>query len=370
MFWYRRDKSSAPVHEQQHGCSAGGQGITKGWLLHDFSDDVKRFYADELLELQLADVNYLGGVHGQGVEGGAMSERLTELKAKRKLLSSDQAREQAVDKLSTRDVVDFLLKRRAWDELSDSERAAGTGNSLAELGSTKFHIGAPLYFVSHAWGNQIGALLSAVGSHLVAASDDTRVWLDFVALNQFARGVDVDLLETRIKVCSGGTIVAMALKPCNPAERAWCVLEWDRTLAVHGYEGLHVVVHGEPGQRAQLLHKMDVANAQCSSAEDKAAVMRKVQQQHGSAGAFDAALKLQLLLKPLSCKVDLQQLRGRSRGAQWRWEAVETWLHSDKRVLCILGEAASGKSTVSAALAPARVGAMSLCAMCIRKRGN
>jgi hypothetical protein len=174
--------------------------------------------------------------------------------------------------------------------------------------SMQHHAGKPSYFVSHAWDNPVGALLAAVRSHLAAASDDTCVWLDFVVLNQFARGVDVDLLDSRIRACSGGTIVAMVLEPCHPAEGAWCMLEWDRTLACHGYEGLHVVVQRRPAQRAQLLSKIDVANAQCSSDEDKAAIMRKVEQQHGSAQAFDAALKLQLLLEPLSCKVDLQQL--------------------------------------------------------------
>jgi hypothetical protein len=289
-----------------------------------------------------------------------MRKRLSELKAGREPLNYDEAMLQALQRLRTRDVVEFLLKRRVWDELSASEREAGTGRSLAQLVSMRPHTGKPRYFVSHAWGSSVIVLLAAVGSHLAAASDTTRVWLDFVALNQFDRSIGINILEDRIQACSGGTIVAVALKPASPAKRAWCVIEWERTLAVHGYEGLHLVV--PPAERAQLLSQINITDATCSETKDKTAIINKVVTQYGSAEAFDASLKLQLLLEPLSYKVDLQQLRARSRGAQWQWGDVAAWLLSGKRVLCILGEAASGKCTVSAAMAPAFAGV--LCALC------
>ena len=77
---------------------------------------------------------------------------------------------------------------------------------------------------------------------------------------------------------------------------------------------------------------------------------------------FDAALKLQLMLRPLSYKVDLEQFGTRSRDTQWLFDqpgGVEQWLRqgqmnntsdSVSRAICILGGAGTGKSTITAAI--------------------
>jgi hypothetical protein len=95
--------------------------VTNRWLLHDLVEDTKRFYADRLPQLQLADLKYLGDSHGLGAEVSATNARLVELKAEREPLTSEEAREQALERLSTRSIVDFLLKPRVWQELSASE---------------------------------------------------------------------------------------------------------------------------------------------------------------------------------------------------------------------------------------------------------
>ena len=42
----------------------------------------------------------------------------------------------------------------------------------------------PEYFISHAWQGRLVSLIEGVLSRLRNASDDTAVWLDFVAVNQ------------------------------------------------------------------------------------------------------------------------------------------------------------------------------------------
>jgi hypothetical protein len=46
------------------------------------------------------------------------------------------------------------------------------------------HVRPPKYFISHAWQGRFVMLLDGVLSALRNASDDTAVWLDFVAVNQ------------------------------------------------------------------------------------------------------------------------------------------------------------------------------------------
>lgn len=55
-------------------------------------------------------------------------------------------------------------------------------------------------------------------------------------------------------------------------------------------------------------------------------ILDKVVQHHGSTSAFNSALKRQLLLEPLSYKVDLEELNRRSVGTRWDFSRIETWL--------------------------------------------
>ena len=45
-------------------------------------------------------------------------------------------------------------------------------------------VGDPMYFVSHAWANPFSMLVDVVSGFLQHADDSTRVWLDFVAVNE------------------------------------------------------------------------------------------------------------------------------------------------------------------------------------------
>ena len=78
--------------------------------------------------------------------------------------------------------------------------------------------------------------------------------------------------------------------------------------------------------------------------------------QHGSTEAFNAKLKLQLILDPLSYKVDLQSLLERSRGTVWDFSSVDQWLAQcddlgrGAQALCLSAGAGEGKSSISATL--------------------
>ncbi|KAG2423194.1 hypothetical protein HXX76_010962 [Chlamydomonas incerta] len=191
-------------------------------------------------------------------------------------------------------------------------------------------VGRPLYFLSHAWSNSIELLFSKVFEFLSSASDDdTRVWLDVLAVCQHEdrqpeHRNDIGAFPDVVKACSSGTLVIMDLSRCNPASRAWCVFEWAHTLAAHGPDGLHMAL--APPERAAVFRDLDVEAANCFRPEDKDMIMREVRKQHGSAAAFNAKLKLQLLLEPLSYSVDLRRLQERSRDTAWDFAAVERWL--------------------------------------------
>ncbi|KAG2452109.1 hypothetical protein HYH02_003143 [Chlamydomonas schloesseri] len=243
-------------------------------------------------------------------------------------------------------------------------------------------VGRPLYFLSHAWSNSIELLFSKVFEFLSSASDeDTRVWLDVLAVCQHEdrqpeHRNDIGAFPDVVKACSSGTLVIMDLSRCNPASRAWCVFEWAHTLAAHGPDGLHMAL--APAERAAVFRDLDVEAANCFRPEDKDMIMHEVRKQHGSAAAFNAKLKLQLLLEPLSYSVDLRRLQERSRDTAWDFATVEKWLMDGvaetaaattastpsggfggggaaasgkprtSRAMCIVSGAGEGKSTISA----------------------
>ncbi len=65
---------------------------------------------------------------------------------------------------------------------------------------------------------------------------------------------------------------------------------------------------------------------------------------HGSTTAFNQALKLQLLLQPLSYRVDLTQLQRRSSGTVWCMDHVSDWVTASPasgrgRALCVMAGA-------------------------------
>ena len=193
---------------------------------------------------------------------------------------------------------------------------------------------------------------------LSAASDDTAVWIDVIAVNQHRdlraaeNSADVAAFSQVVEFCKAGTLVIVDMQRMNPAKRAWCLYEWDHTLRCHGPDGLHF--HGlSLEDRSTIVGDIDIEKAECLHPGDKKMITRGVIEHHQSTTAFDNTLKLQLLLSPVSHKVDLQQLGQRSSGTAWDWTAVKQWMDGDgkdSRALCVLAGAGTGKSSISAAM--------------------
>ncbi len=84
-----------------------------------------------------------------------------------------------------------------------------------------------------AGGNPFQQLLDRVLGFLQTASpEDTRVWIDVLAVNQHQgteeqkEDVSGDTFDATIAACSRGTIVVMDGGNVAPASRAWCTFEW------------------------------------------------------------------------------------------------------------------------------------------------
>ena len=210
-------------------------------------------------------------------------------------------------------------------------------------------IAPPSYFISHAWKSPLLKLIDTVLDFLRNASDDTAVWIDALAVNQHRdtcptiNAADVASFARTLHLCSAGTIVVADMSTCSPATRAWCLYEWDHTVFLHGLDGLHLV--GLTSEdRGRIVQEIDIGQAVCYDPADLVMIHARVVEHHGSLAQFNAALKLQLLLNPLSYKVDREQLARRSEGTAWEFGRVQAWLTntSQPRALCILAGAGTG----------------------------
>ncbi|KAG2492079.1 hypothetical protein HYH03_009575 [Edaphochlamys debaryana] len=217
-------------------------------------------------------------------------------------------------------------------------------------------VAPPQYFISHAWKNRLGLLMSYVEDFLAAAADSVAVWIDILAVNQHEQMEqqrhDVGAFAAVVQACSAGTIVVLDIANCNPSTRGWCIFEWAHTLSAHGPDGLHLFL--TPFDRATVFSTLDVAKAECQFPADKEMILSVVSEQHGSPEAFNHKLRLQLLLEPLSYSVDLRRLLERSKDTQWAFEPVQSWLAAGRegpRAFVVTSGAGEGKSTISAALA-------------------
>ena len=198
-------------------------------------------------------------------------------------------------------------------------------------------IGDPTYFVSHAWKSPLVKLIDTVLDFLRDAPDDTCVWIDVLAINQHrdtrpeVNKADVAAFEHTLKICIAGTIVIVDMLTCSPATRSWCLFEWDHTVLFHGLDGLHLVGMSAK-ERSAIVREINVERAECFDPADNVMILDKITKHHGSPAAFNAALKLQLLLSPLSYKVDREHLLARSAGTLWDFSPVQDWLGSAGRL--------------------------------------
>jgi WD40 repeat protein len=161
---------------------------------------------------------------------------------------------------------------------------------------------------------------------------------------------DVMAFETTIKMCTAGTIVIVDEQRCSPTTRAWCLFEWNHTLRVYGFDGLFMTGR-MTDERARIITAINVEHAQCYAPDDKVMILGKIIEVHGSAEKFNLSLRLELLLQPLSYKVDVAALKKRCADMQFDFSSVLDWMGSaDSRTICIFAGAGQGKSTISAAL--------------------
>ena len=140
---------------------------------------------------------------------------------------------------------------------------------------------------------------------------------------------DVASFVKTLEVCSAGTIVVVDMAWCNPGGRGWCLYEWNHTYALHGIEALLFVGMSNDG-RQRIIEEIDVEKADCLDPKDRAMILAEILENHGSYEAFNRRLKLLLQLRPLSYRVDLQQLWKRCGPTLWNFEAVQNWLSAPR----------------------------------------
>eukprot|EP00798_Chlamydomonas_sp_ICE-L_P028728 gene28728-31904_t len=204
---------------------------------------------------------------------------------------------------------------------------------LAEVGSIikQEDIGHPTYFISHGWNTSLGKLFDTIEGYLSNASEETCVWLDFVAVNQhkgtpeFAS--DISCFVDIIRQCGGGTIV---------------IVDMSEPRLDPSHQGLST------DDRVTMVSRINVDEAESEMPEDKIMILDKIRAHHGSTELFNIALQTQLMLRPLSYRVDRMQLSMRSKGTRWRMDRVEAWYRQGgSRALCIMAKAGTGKSTMA-----------------------
>ena len=221
----------------------------------------------------------------------------------------------------------------------------------------------PLAFVSHAFRNPLSLLLAALREHFRdALPEDVHVWLDIFAINQHAPGADLHDGETLACTIAAAHAVLVVLDThAMPLTRLWCLFEIDSTppdkllLLTPGYTDTDL---------SEAFAAISVDNADCYDGTAKAMIMRKIKARHGGTAAFQAALKLRLLLRPTSYAGDVAALLARATHDAWRFEELHSFLllsppvadgdaaeaEAAPRLACVAGGAGEGKSTLAAAL--------------------
>ncbi|GAX81553.1 hypothetical protein CEUSTIGMA_g8981.t1 [Chlamydomonas eustigma] len=220
-------------------------------------------------------------------------------------------------------------------------------NCLVDLIDESGCLGHPDFYISHDWdaGLSVGELLDAVEQYLTALEgsgslqlsareDDlnaTRacccVWLDW-ACSAFCHaegGLELNMevgkrLEGIISKCPGGTLVVCHLQSnTRPVLSLRSLCEWESTLrSHHSMSGLHFLIPRGARQQQELqliINAVDIDDAVCrslscspgkqhlqsGSPEDEGVLALKehlVRNKHGSSAAFNAFLRLSLLLRP------------------------------------------------------------------------
>ncbi|XRB01759.1 dynein assembly factor [Pycnococcus provasolii] len=219
-------------------------------------------------------------------------------------------------------------------------------------------IGAPTYFISHAWGSTFVDLVESVKGALAgAAQADTYVWLDIFAINQDDTGgvfsamheLDDGRTLAGTIATSRATLVVLDKERVIPLTRLWCLYEIGSTPP----QKLQLVTHGfSEKDVSQHIRNIDAETALCFSPADKEMIHGEITGKFGFASMkhFTEELKLRFMLRPMSYESDLQALRERGQSNEYQLEALREHVTSTGgRLACIVGGPGEGKSSVAAA---------------------
>lgn len=217
-------------------------------------------------------------------------------------------------------------------------------------------LGIPDFFISHAYKGSWSKTIECVFSVLQDASEETCVWMDHIALPKYDNACALSAQEHASK----GIIAPVDLERINPATRLWVLYEWSQALAVHGPGSLAFADSLTSAERDELAKSIDSKNATCSDEADFKFITETINKAHGSMQAFDAKLKLQVLLRPMPFKMRqaemsllLERSKDKTSHVPCDLSVAKTFVNdlSDKgsaRALAITGGPGSGKSTLSA----------------------
>lgn len=242
--------------------------------------------------------------------------------------------------------------------------------SVARVAPSAF--GPPHAFVSHAFRNPLSLLLAALREYFRdAVASEVFLWLDIFAINQHAPGADLHDGETlALTIASARAVLVVLDKHTAPLSRLWCLFEIDSTppdkllMLTPGYTDTDL---------SAAFAAICVDDADCFDPVAKKMIQAKIRERHGGSSAFQAALRLRLLLRPTSHADDMTALLAHANSDTWRFEELHTFLlmnlqrvagagaddsapavladaEQAPRLACIAGGAGEGKSTLAAAL--------------------
>ncbi|XRB03834.1 EF-hand domain-containing protein [Pycnococcus provasolii] len=250
------------------------------------------------------------------------------------------------EQMYTTDIVECFVRSLAREE------------HMSYAQAENLPVGAPTYFVSHAWGSTFVDLVKSVTGALAgAAQNDTYVWLDIFAINQddtggvFSAMKELDdgrTLASTIAL-SRETLVVLDKERVIPLTRLWCLYEIGSTppqklqLVTNGFSEKDVSHH---------IRNIDAETALCFSPADKKMIHGEITDKFGFASMrhFTEELKLRFMLRPMSYESDVQALKERGQRNKYQLDELREHVTSTGgRLACIVGGPGEGKSSVAAA---------------------
>ncbi|XRB09285.1 EF-hand domain-containing protein [Pycnococcus provasolii] len=217
------------------------------------------------------------------------------------------------EQMYTTDVVECFVRPRARKEHASYAQA------------DNLPVGAPTYFVSHAWSSGFVDLVKSVTGALAGATPaDTYVWLDIFAINQDDTGgifsamheLDDGRTLAGTIATSRATLVVLDKDLVVPLTRLWCLYEIGATPP----QKLQLVTHGfSENDVSQHIRDIDADTALCFSESDKKMIRGEItgKFRFESMRHFTEELKLRFMLRPMSYESDLQALRERGQNNKY-----------------------------------------------------